>query len=89
MALTFKMARAIVEGSFSPLCCRCSNESTGARIRIYDAATGEPRLIVAGININGMGSPREVSKLVSELRHELAFFEPRLHRQQSSPVVSL
>lgn len=80
MALTFGMARAILESSFMPLSCRCSHESSAARIRIYDATTGEPQLIVAGININGTGTYKEVSKLVSELRHELAFFEPRLHR---------
>ncbi|QGZ29134.1 DUF1652 domain-containing protein [Stutzerimonas stutzeri] len=31
-----------------PHSCRCSHDSSSARIRIYDAATGEPHLVVAG-----------------------------------------
>ncbi len=80
MALTFGMARAIVESSFMPLSCRCSHESSSARIRIYDAATGEPHLVVAGISIHRMDTSHEIRKLVGELRHELEFCAPQLNR---------
>jgi hypothetical protein len=71
MALTFQLASAIVESSFTPLSCRCSRDSSSASIRIYDAATGEPRLVVAGIDMRGLGTARGVSRLVDELQHEL------------------
>lgn len=71
MALTFKMASDIVEKAFTPLSCRCSRESSSAKIRIYDANTGESRLLVAGIHISGLGTAKAVSKLVGEIRHEL------------------
>jgi hypothetical protein len=73
MAFTFGTARAIVESSFMPLSCRCSHESSSARIRIYDAATGEPHLVVAGISIHRLNTSHEITKLVGELRHELGF----------------
>lgn len=71
MPITFKMASAIVETAFTPLSCRCSHDLSSARIRIYDAATGEPRLLVAGIQMSGLGTAKAVSKLIGELRHEL------------------
>lgn len=71
MALTFQMASAIVERAFKPFSCSCSHDSSSARIRIYDAATGESRLLVAGIQMSGFGTAKAVSKLVGELRHEL------------------
>ena len=71
MALTFKMASDIVEKAFMPLSCRCSQDSSSAKIRIYDATTGESRLLVAGIQISGLGTAKAVSKLVGEIRHEL------------------
>jgi hypothetical protein len=80
MALTFGMARAIVESSFTPLSCRCSHESSSARIRIYDADTGEQHLVVAGISIYRMNTSHEIRKLVGELRHELEFCVPQLNR---------
>lgn len=73
MDLTFKTASAIVESSFLPLSCRCSHDSASARIHIYDAVTGEPVLLVAGINTDQMGTDRGVSRLVAELRDELKF----------------
>lgn len=88
MALTFRMASAIVEDSFMPLSCRCSRDSSSARIRIYDGATGELRLVVAGISINRMGTCHDVRKLVGELRHELEFCEPQLNREsRRSPSI--
>lgn len=72
MPLTFQMASAIVESAFMPLSCCCSHDSLSARIRIYDAATGESRLLVAGIQMSGLGTAKAVSKLVGEIRHELA-----------------
>ena len=80
MAFTLKMASAIVENSFVPLSCRCSHDSSSARIRIYDAATGEPHLVVAGINLHRMGTSLAIKKLVGELRHELEFCAPRLNQ---------
>ena len=71
MSLTFQMASAIVESAFMPLSCCCSHDSSSARIRIYDAATGEARLLVAGIRMSGLGTTKAVSKLVGEIRHEL------------------
>lgn len=71
MPLTFQMASAIVERAFMPLSCRCSHDLSSARIRIYDAATGESRLLIAGIQMSGLGTAKAVSKLVGEIRHEL------------------
>ena len=78
MSITFKMAKAIVESSFAPLSCRCSQDLSSAMISIYDAATGEPHLVVVGINIDGLGTAKDVSRLVGELRYELEFYAPRL-----------
>lgn len=71
MAITFKMASDIVEKAFAPLSSRCSQDSSSAKIRIYDAATGESRLLVAGIQIDGLCTAKAVSKLVGEIRLEL------------------
>ncbi len=82
MPLTLQMATAIVESAFMPLSCRCSHDLSSARIRIYDSATGEARLLVAGIQMSGLSNSKAVSKLVGEIRHELEvvnLFMPRVY----------
>jgi len=83
MAFTFGTARAIVESSFMPLSCRCSHESSSARIRIYDAATGEPHLVVAGISIHRLNTSHEIRKLVGELCSGLLIPDTHLGRECS------
>ncbi len=71
MRLTFRMASEIVESAFLPLSCHCSNDFSSARIRIYDASSGESRLLIAGIQMSGLGTTRSVGKLIGEIRNEL------------------
>lgn len=71
MARTFTQARATIESSFTPLSCCLSQDSSSARIRIYDAATGESQLFVTGINLHRLATALDVGRLVDELRHEL------------------
>lgn len=84
MSRTFTQARATIESSFTPLSACISQDSSSARIRIYDAATGESQLLVAGINLHRLATARDIGRLVDELRQELEIMN--LGKQAVRPV---
>ncbi|WP_191486470.1 DUF1652 domain-containing protein [Pseudomonas sp. FEN] len=65
--------RNIIELGFLPLRCQCTvSHDSSLTVKVFDPETGRVDLLVTGISTAGLTSARAISKLVGELRGELA-----------------
>lgn len=72
MKIEHSHIKDIFRTAFAPLSCECEVMHDGSlTIKIFDKESGRVDLIVAGINLHGIYSIRQISDLVSEIRAEL------------------
>ncbi len=65
--------RNIIELGFLPLRCQCTvGHGSSLTVKVFDAQTGRVDLLVTGICSRTLTGARAISKLMGELRAELA-----------------
>ncbi|EJN31965.1 hypothetical protein PMI35_01131 [Pseudomonas sp. GM78] len=61
----------IVESGFEPLACECTESGGLLRIEVYEPASGQVKLMIAGVSIEELTSVRAISDFIGELRAEM------------------
>ncbi|MET0126755.1 MAG: DUF1652 domain-containing protein [Pseudomonas caspiana] len=65
--------RSIVESAFLPMRRTCSvSQDSCMTVQIVDPHSDRVELLVTGISLDRLNTPREISELVAELRYDLA-----------------
>ncbi|MFJ2691479.1 DUF1652 domain-containing protein [Pseudomonas sp. NPDC087336] len=62
----------IVESGFEPLACECTESGGLLRIEVFDPASGQVKLLIAGVSIEELTSVRVISEFIGELRAEMS-----------------
>jgi hypothetical protein len=62
----------IVESGFEPLACECTESGGLLRIEVIDPASGQVKLLIAGVSIEELTSVRVISEFIGELRTEMS-----------------
>jgi hypothetical protein len=62
----------IVESGFEPLACECTESGGLLRIEVIDPASGQVKLLIAGVSIEELTSVRVISEFIGELRAEMS-----------------
>lgn len=64
--------RTQLERSFSPLACECAlTGDNSLTVKLYHPATGQVDLVVSGLSVATLRTPKAVAALIEELRYEL------------------
>lgn len=62
----------IVESGFEPLSCDCTESGGLLRIEVFDPASGQVKLMIAGVSTEQLTSVRAISDFIGELRTEMS-----------------
>ncbi|WCM49341.1 DUF1652 domain-containing protein [Pseudomonas sp. WJP1] len=62
----------IVESGFEPLSCDCTESGGLLRIEVYEPASGQVKLLIAGVSTEQLTSVRAISDFIGELRTEMS-----------------
>ena len=62
----------IVESGFEPLACECTESGGLLRIEVFEPASGQAKLMIAGVSTEQLTSVRTISDFIAELRTEIS-----------------
>ncbi|WP_274643558.1 DUF1652 domain-containing protein [Pseudomonas serbica] len=62
----------IVESGFEPLACECTESGGLLRIEVFEPASGQVKLMIAGVSTERLTSVRTISDFIAELRTEIS-----------------
>ncbi|MDD2103708.1 DUF1652 domain-containing protein [Pseudomonas putida] len=62
----------ILESGFKPLACQCTESGGLLRIEVFDPASGQVKLMLAGVSTEQLTSMRAISDFIGELRTEMS-----------------